>query len=89
MESKRGHGGWWALIGIGMLALLTLYVGTYYALVFAADDLQVDSTSSGPIPLVPAYGPLRLWRYDRFLQPLFRPIHQIDRMIRPSYWTDP
>jgi hypothetical protein len=58
---------------IGFLVLLAvLYVGSYCAMVERRPyQLGIDSV-----------------RYpDAFLEEVFSPIHQIDRVIRPEFWS--
>jgi hypothetical protein len=89
-EQKR-QGGWWIPAVLILVPLLTIYIGSYYWTVGQIDDFTLPGggDSDKPVAVIPAYGPVRWWRYHPFTRPLFRPIHQVDRMLRPKVWTLP
>lgn len=64
-----------------LAAMLAVYVGAYYAKV---DSTQFSSVRSTRVRYLPDYG-----RGHRWLNPLFAPIHEIDRRIRPGVWSRP
>ncbi|HVV99000.1 MAG TPA: hypothetical protein VHB77_01600 [Planctomycetaceae bacterium] len=76
MEKRRG---WWALAGFAVATLLTLYVGAYYSLVTTMHHHRVGGWAS------PVYGPSSR---HRMLEPLFRPLHYVDRQLRPESWKN-
>jgi hypothetical protein len=87
MQMKRR--GWWALVGMilaSLVALLTLYVRTYYALVYPVHGGAVG-IGSGNIQMV---FPKINARYSRVfgIEPLgfFAPMHAIDTRLRPAFW---
>ena len=86
-DGKRGCGGWTAA-GFGVLTLLVLYVGAYYALVQPMPVLTAY-ISQPPEEMIDTYGPASCWRFHSVTRPLFWPIHRIDQMIRPGTWEVP
>jgi hypothetical protein len=87
-EKKRRRG-WWALAGIGVLTLVGLYVGAYYALVQRQGYFS-ETPSGTTFSILPGYGPLpHCGRFHPVTRPLFWPIHQIDRRLRPGEWESP
>jgi len=77
---KTGRG-WWALAGVVVVSLALLlggYVGAYYAMV--RPFMSPWGSSVEAIYVVP----LRL-REGTWL--FFRPIHNVDRWLRPSVWS--
>jgi hypothetical protein len=76
---KTGRG-WWALAGFGVLTLLGLYVGAYFALV-TPNGVVFDPAFPNEKVVVPdAY-------QSAWMGPFFWPINQIDRRLRPHLWT--
>ncbi len=61
-----------------VLMLLAFYVTTYYLLARASFGIAVGV---GPWNCIPHY-----LIFDTQLQFVYRPIHSIDRVLRPSYW---
>jgi hypothetical protein len=90
-EKKRGRG-WWTLVAIGVLTLLGLYVGAYYATVFPmrpvlefdgqGEDIRLQRLARGEA--IAGYH----WESALGISPaaLFDPIHCIDRKLRPETW---
>ena len=88
MENKKKLGrGWLMLVaGIaGSVLLLTLYVGAYYATVRPVPR-YTGGALDWPADMGPMYGPDSWREFYSVTQPLFWPIHQVDRMLRPDYW---
>ena len=71
----------YAAVFVGAVLLLGAYVGVYYAMVSPIRALYPE--------IVPYYslGPLiPTGRIDSIADPVFEPMHQLDRKLRPSVW---
>jgi hypothetical protein len=77
MEKKRG--GWRALAAFGVLTLLGLYVGAYYATV-TPTRIYAFTGASAIVPRFPS-------QIDDWVRWLFIPIHHLDRTRRPKTWN--
>ena len=76
---------------VAVSLLLVLYVGAYYALarpmlVAISPSTSPIASRSGWIQIAPAYAPLPSWLSHQLVTVLFRPIHTVDRWVRPDYW---
>ena len=78
---KAGRG-WWALGAVGVLTAFGLYVGSYYATTTAKYHFK----EAGPFGNYEFTGATPIYRV-KWTGPLFIPIHQIDRRLRPEYWN--
>lgn len=72
--------GWWTIGGFAGLTLLGLYVAAYYAAV--QPSLSRASTSL-TLKYEPHYG-----RLGNAGVSIFRPMHLVDRGLRPAYWSE-
>jgi hypothetical protein len=79
---KTGRG-WWALAGLGVLTLLGLYVGAYYANVTAKGTLWLAHGGT-KICFRPNY---RV--FETASRTVFAPMHAIDFRLRSDVWTVP
>ena len=95
-EKKRG---WWALAAmllVSGLLLVGLYVGAYYVTVgqfsdFSGDYLVGVGPAEGPrfeadLTHPPALEAVAVYPYA-WMESFFRPIHLLDRKLRPQAWT--
>ena len=87
MEGKRARG-WWALLGFGVLTLLGLYVGAYYATVRPVPHVAPGAWHWA-VDMAPRYGPDSWEQFHSAAKPFFWPINQVDRTIRPEFWRAP
>ena len=86
MDSKKRGTGRWMRAGLGVLVLLGVYVEGYYAMVRQVPRLS-NSPSGPPVVCVPVYGPTSWWGLHPVTRPLFWPMNQLDRKLRPHVWT--
>jgi len=89
MEGEQNRGwGWGALTGFGVLTLLVLYVGAYYATVRPVRQVAPGSWYWA-VDMAPRYGPNSWEQFHSAAQPIFWPINQLDRKLRPEFWKAP
>jgi hypothetical protein len=86
---KTERPGWW-MYGVATVAVLLLlvsaYVGCYFALVQPEPTLVDVGFAMHPVTIIfPRYPRFAGVDWDWF----FRPIHSIDRRLRPNTWLPP
>lgn len=69
----------WALVFV--VLLLVVYVGSYLALVKRGTPLP----GTGEVHALYRIG--ENWESGEVIQTIFRPMNQLDRRLRPDYWS--
>ena len=83
---KTGRG-WWALAAM-VAGSLVLYAGAYYATVRPVLHVAPGGWHWAA-DMAPRYGPDSWEQFHFAAQPLFWPINQVDRKLRPEIWKAP
>ncbi|HVV99701.1 MAG TPA: hypothetical protein VHB77_05155 [Planctomycetaceae bacterium] len=79
----KEHTGWWPLGVLAVLTVFGLYVAAYYATVQPGLSLGSRRDTLHTLTYQPHYG-----RLGGAGELLFRPVHLVDRQLRPAYWSE-
>ena len=74
----------YAAVFVGAVLMLGLYVGAYYATVNSIVYRSLDRSHLKSIPYYSLGPSAKL--FNDVAEPVFWPMHQIDRRLRPSVW---
>ena len=87
MKNKRRFPILLTSVLMGIVLLLTGYVGAYYATVRPGSGILPRGVYPPVLEIQPVYTPSRILRIE--VEFLFDPIHQLDCRLRPKTWRRP